>query len=202
MSRRPPKTLKKSIPFFIVEGKTEKNYIENLKNIFNIGVERPKPTKGGNPIGVLKKAKRIIKEKKEYSTFFIWFDLDKIQDKEKFFNLCNQLKKINIEIFFVVSAPCTEAFLLGHFETIRENQLNKECKYFEKKLEEYIPAYKKGNERQINKYITKEKINFCIFNYPVKKFNLFCMLYYFFNTKIPDKRKCDYREIYNLKEIL
>ncbi len=202
MLKRKSRKFKKSIPFFIVEGKTEKFYIQKLKIIFNIEVEQPQSTKGGNPIGVLKKAKQIIKEKKEYSTFFIWFDLDKIQNKEKFFNLCNQLKKINIEIFFVVSAPCAEAFLLGHFETIKENQLNRECKYFEKKLEEYIPAYKKGNERQINKYITKEKIEFCISNYPVKKFNLFCMLYYFFNKKIPDKRKCDYREIYNLQEIL
>ena len=126
--RRSKKQLKKSIPYFIVEGCTEENYIKLLKIMYKKSAEI-KNANGGNASGVMSKALKIIKNNLEYTTFIVWFDNDKFKKSDE--DLLNSLSE---EAKVIQSYPCIEAWLLAHFEELQNNQLSKQCKNFEKKL--------------------------------------------------------------------
>ena len=72
---RAKQRLKHSIPYFIVEGCTEENYIAVLKTIFRKSA-KINNTNGGNAKGVMQKAKKIIKSKQKYP-------FEKLEDKIK-----------------------------------------------------------------------------------------------------------------------
>ncbi len=194
MTGRKKRKLKKSIPFVIVEGQTEENYIELLKNRFSIGA-KCKNTTGGNAIGVLKEAKKIIKNNKEYySTFFIWFDSDKIQNSEKFLNLCKKLNTINPEVFIMISKPCVEAFLLAHFIQLNENQLNNDCTYYEHLLKDHIANYEKDNLKQLKQHINQSSVCNVLTNYPCETYNLNLLINYFLERTLPEKGNSLYND--------
>lgn len=159
--RRSKKQLKKSIPYFIVEGCTEENYIKLLKIMYKKSAEI-KNANGGNASGVMSEALKIIKNNPEYTTFIVWFDNDKFYNSDN-----NVLDTLSKKAKVIQSYPCIEAWLLAHFEKLQNNQLlNNECKYFEEKLKNHIKDYQKNNCTQLKNNIDERKINLSKRNYP------------------------------------
>ena len=168
MSRkqRAKKQLKKSIPYFIVEGCTEENYIKLLKNIYNKSAEI-KNTNGGNAKGVMIKALKIIKQNGEYSDFIVWFDNDRLLPKDQ--NVFNQTQK---KAKIVQSYPCIESWILAHFQKINQNQLNQNCNWFENNLKQFIQNYTKNSCKILQDNISKQEIQNAIQNYPMYNKNI------------------------------
>ena len=183
--KRSKRRLNKSEPYFIVEGYTEENYIKLLKNIYGKSAEI-KNVRGGNAKGVIEKALQIIDQHIEYSDFIVWFDNDGLQESdEKILSECKKKAKI------VQSYPCIESWLLAHFATIYENQINKSnCKCFENQLKNFIKNYEKNNYEILKNNINKEKINNAIENYPKFTNNLEYILIYFFDLIYPLNNTC------------
>jgi hypothetical protein len=162
--KRPPR---KSIRpyYFIVEGFTEKNYLDLLKQLFK------KPgiihnCEGGNAKNVLLEAKKFIGKSNsdDYSGYILWFDQDRYYEKSDS-NLKNSLeKKKEKNVAIYISKPCIENWLLAHFEKINLNEY--ECKNCHQKLMKYIPNYHKNNLYLLQQVITEKEIQVAIANYP------------------------------------
>jgi hypothetical protein len=177
MSRkqRERQKLSNGVPYFLVEGCTEENYIKLLKKIYSKRAE----VKKVNGKGVNHLIKQYHKERdiKNYDEQILWFDNDtcSIEDNQKI----EKLKKENPNIKIVKSIVCIETFLLSHFEKINKNQLHNDCLNFEINLKNYINNYKKNNCVQLEKYINKDTIdsmrnNYCHFDNEIKQiFNFF-----------------------------
>ena len=160
--QRSVKKLRDSIPCFVVEGCTEKNYLDVLKSIYSIRIDI-KNTEGGNANGVMKKALSIFENNPEYTKFIVWFDNDKFFKKDN--NILQKLKSKNVII--VQSYPCIESWLLAHFKQIFDTQLSKNYIDFEKELKDkYIKDYHKNNCNQLKEYIKIEVIDEAKNNYP------------------------------------
>ncbi len=152
---RGTKKLKSSIPYFIVEGCTEENYIKVLKKLYRKSAKL-KNIEGGSAKNILTQAEKIINDNSEYSNFIVWFDDDTLTPNDT--NLLNQVKQLtNVNV--VISYPCIETFLLAHFQKLNENQLNNSCKSFEDKLKkDYMLNYSKNNCKLLEKSIKIENI--------------------------------------------
>ena len=160
--KRPPR---KSIRpyYFIVEGFTEKNYLDLLKQLFK------KPgiihnCEGGNAKNVLLEAKEIIAKSNsdDYSGYIIWFDQDRYYVKSDS-NLKNSLEKRK-DVTIYISKPCIENWLLAHFQPINLNEYK--CNACIKELRKYIPNYHKNKPYLLQRVITEQGIEVAIANYP------------------------------------
>ena len=176
--KRSKRKLNKSEPYFIVEGCTEKNYIQLLTSLYKKSA-KVQNTKGGNAKGVIEKALQIINKHIEYSDFIVWFDNDGLQNSDKkILSECKKKAKI------VQSYPCIKSWLLAHFKKIDENKIeNRNCKYFENELknEECMKNYEKNNYKILKNNISEGEIYNAIKNYPKFNNNLEYILIYFFD---------------------
>ncbi len=162
--KRKPRPVKKSkkIYYFIVEGYTEENYINLLKQTYKKEANI-KNCNGGSAKNVLKQAKKIVSKKSDdYLGYIIWFDQDRY-DTSSDHNLKNSLESKN-DVNIYISSPCVENWLLAHFESVNLNLSS--CKICERKLGQYIPNYEKNDCCLLTKYIQREQIKRAITNYP------------------------------------
>jgi hypothetical protein len=162
MAKRKPSKLKESkfVPLFIVEGCTETHYIKLLNKLFSPKIlPKPHNCKGGSAKAILHEAEKQIEED-NYSSYVVIFDADtyKIEDKTKKYEL--ELKK---EVYILVFEPCFENWLLSHFE--KQKSTHKKCEEYENELEKYIPKYDKNDCVLIEKFVTKDKIEFAMKNH-------------------------------------
>jgi len=174
--KRSKQELQDSIPYFIVEGCTEENYLTVLKSIFRKKV-KTENTNGGNARGVMLKALQTIKKNPEYTTFIVWFDNDKFNDSDN-----DVLYRLLTKAKVVQSYPCIESWLLAHFEELQNNQLSKQCKEFEEKLKDHIKNYQKNNCTQLKDNIDEKNINLSKSNYPKYTGNIEAILNEFENN--------------------
>ncbi len=149
--------------YFIVEGFTEKNYLDLLKQLFKKSAII-KNCKGGSANNVLSEAEKIIDKSNsdDYSGYIIWFDQDTYFVSSDA-NLKNSLESIR-GVTIYMSQPCIENWLLAHFEKI--NLKEYECKNCQQKLIRYIPNYHKNNLYLLQQVITEQQIQNAIVNYP------------------------------------
>lgn len=149
---------------FVVEGCTEKDYIQLLKQIYKASFGlKFEHVKGGSAKSVLKTANKVIQNSgHEYQKIIIVFDGDRYNPKTDA-NLHNSLtQNKNVEIF--ISMPCIENLLLAHFQAI--NFEEPDCKRCENKLKTYIHSYKKGDCGVLARYIKEDNIENAANNYP------------------------------------
>lgn len=162
MAKRKPSKIKESklVPLFIVEGCTETHYIKLLNKLFSPKIlPRPHNCKGGSAKAILHEAAKQIEED-NYSSYVVIFDSDRYEtsDKPKKEKL-EQKENTDIVIF----EPCFENWLLTHFE--EQKSTHKKCEEYEKELEKYIPKYDKNDCVLIEKFVTKDKIEFAMKNH-------------------------------------
>ncbi|OKP69291.1 hypothetical protein A3842_26195 [Paenibacillus sp. P3E] len=130
--------------YILCEGQTEEAYFNNFKSRrVNIDVKVAK-AKQTDPISLLAEANRIINDKQldvKSGVDEIWciVDLDVAVDNDYVVQLLSRAKKHCTNI--VYSNPCFEVWFLLHYERLNTNI---SIKKLIKKLEKYIPNYKKG----------------------------------------------------------
>lgn len=150
---------------FIVEGSTEENYINLLKELYRFP-HLAKPiinSGGGNAQNVLQKAKKQIAKYGNELFYVIWFDADGYFEADK---ALKQKLEQNESVDIYISKPCTEHWLLAHFQKINLNE-NSPCEIYEKqKLPVYIPNYAKNDYKQLATYIDKNRVEVAMQNYP------------------------------------
>jgi RloB-like protein len=153
---KPTKTLPSATICFIVEGFTEKHYIEVLSEFFGKKYEIHN-CKGGGANGVLKEAQGYIKKNKEdFDEFIIVYDSDTRHDALKEVkqreNDLAQLENVRLNALDV----CFERCLLSHFESPQGS--GERCNGIIRKLKNHIPNYDKNDFDQLKKHLDKEKI--------------------------------------------
>jgi len=155
--------------YFIVEGCTEENYLNNLKKLYK-GGQAVKNCKGGNAKTVFGQAKSLMNKYAAddlYLGFIIWFDEDGYfpdkQDSEDA-KLKDELEKCP-ETKIFISRPCIEHWLLAHFQKINLDSTRK-CYDYIKELQKHISHYQKNDCALLEKHITQPAIETAIQNYP------------------------------------
>jgi Protein involved in cell division len=146
MSRRPSgiREPKKRI-LFVVEGKTECNYLDGLKERdVNIEIVIIKSKRKSAP-QIVKECAVNVKERHidipGGDVAYAVFDLDE-NSHEAFEKACNIAAKNRIQI--IISNPCFETWLLLHFQHKRVPGVDKE--WVESSLTEYIKEYDKAEK--------------------------------------------------------
>lgn len=162
-SKRPLKRKRMPVYLFIVEGCTEKNYINCLKQLYRKNGEI-KNSQGGSAKAVMQLAeKQIALFQNEYTGFVVWFDADTYNERKDKEQLARLQSDDNVTV--LMSKPCIENWLLAHFESPKSK--NSHCKHCERRLRTYIPSYKKGDCRLIERYIDKSHVERAIQNDPI-----------------------------------
>lgn len=159
MINRKKSQSKKSIsaPLFIVEGFTEKNYIDILKGIYaeNVIV---KNCFGGGANTVLLKSDEILSNSEEvsyYTSFVIIYDLD--TDSPRYDVLRKKIEGYpNVKL--LILDPCFENWFLLH---IRKKNIKgtMNCDKCIAALKKLIPNYEKDDFKLLQKYVTKVSFN-------------------------------------------
>ena len=170
MARKKPRQKKSRITYcFVVEGCTEKNYIECLKSLYTHQVGKLENCKGGSAKSVLDKAAKMVKKNGDaFLGYVVWFDNDTYNQKADN-NLKQQLESKNtseMTIDIYMSEPCIESWLLAHFV---KPQLGKKCDFYVKQLRQpkRIPNYEKKKDCKLLKdHINHKNIQVAITNYP------------------------------------
>lgn len=154
----------KKVCTFIVEGETEKWYINQLKieeNISHIKISPEIIRKSS-----LKYQYHMIEEYAEYSDIIYWiidYDIIKYQDFQSKTNRCSEelkiyINKLNIsrklknKIVIIINNPCLEFWFLLHFKySSRQYQNYKELKFEFGKIE-ILKNYEKTHHYYKNLY--------------------------------------------------
>lgn len=150
------------VPLFIVEGCTETHYIALLNKLFSPKIlPKSHNCKGGSAKAVLHEAEKQIEED-NYSNYVVIFDADRYEKSDK-----PKKEKLEKSADIVIFEPCFENWLLAHFE--KQKSTHKTCEDYEKELHNYIPKYDKNDCVLLEKYITKDKVQFAMKNHDDKK---------------------------------
>ncbi len=148
--------------YFIVEGYTEENYLQLLKQLSKKPA-KIKNCKGGSANNVMQEAQEIITKVNpdDYSGYIIWFDQDTYFVSSDS-NLKSSLESKNtVKIY--ISQPCIENWLLAHFQSVNLDEM--ECKNCHQKLLKYISNYHKNDLELLKQKIAEKEIQTAIANY-------------------------------------
>jgi hypothetical protein len=153
------------VPLFIVEGFTEKNYIDILKGIYSENVV-VKNCFGGGANTVLLKSDKILSDSEEisyYTSFVIIYDLD--TDSPRYDVLRKKVETYpNVKL--LILDPCFENWLLLH---IRNNSIKgtMNCSKCISALKKHIPNYEKDDFKLLQKYVTKDTFSRACSSQPI-----------------------------------